>query len=111
MRAPVSAICRPEVAHGLALTGLRPQTARDGEAAERVLHQLADLPAGGGVILIERCLYDELPRAAHARLRREGVPVLLPFPSPARGEAGARAPEEDVLEVLRQAVGYRVRLR
>lgn len=111
MRAPVNAICRPEVARGLALTGLRPRIASDGEAAARVLHVLAELPAAGGVVLVERRLYDALPRALRLRLQREGLPVLLPFPSPERGAIGARAPDEEVLEILRQAVGYRVRLR
>jgi hypothetical protein len=46
------------------------------------------------------------------RLDRRTSPALVPFPSPTRASwEGRGLAEEYVLEILRQAVGYRVRPR
>jgi hypothetical protein len=60
--------------------------------------------------LIEDVLDDALPASLRRQIARDGVPIVMPFPSPAL-EGTARAPDEDLLELLRQAIGYRVRLR
>jgi hypothetical protein len=62
------------------------------------------------VILIERALHDALPAALLRQLRRDGVPVLMPFPGPSIGVAAA-PPEEELVEILRRSIGYRLRLR
>lgn len=111
MKAPVRAICTRPVALGLALAGITPIEAETGDQAAEALEELATLPAAGGVILIERSLLDALPAATVRRMRRAGVPILVPFPGPAIGAEGERAAEDEILEILRQAVGYRLRLR
>jgi vacuolar-type H+-ATPase subunit F/Vma7 len=109
MNARVRAICTPEVALGFALSGIAPIEAANGEEAARALDVLASTSARGGVVFIESALYDALPAGKRRQVHREGMPILMPFPSPAV-EPGT-APEQDLLEVLRRAVGYRVRLR
>ena len=69
--------------------------------------QLDLLRAGdrAGLVLLEDVLYRAV-EAAHGRPK--GLPVVVPFPGPSwRG----LAPEERVLEILRRAIGYRVKLR
>ncbi len=110
MKAAVRAICRPEVALGLGLAGIAPIEVADADGAAAALRDLAGAPAAGGVILVERPLFDGLPPALRRQIERAGQPILVPFPGPAPA-VGARAPDEDVLEILRQAIGYRVRLR
>lgn len=110
MKAPVRAICRREAALGIALAGLAPIEAATGADAAAALAALARTPARGGVVLVEATLYAALPAAVRRQIRKDGAPILVPFPGPAPLPPGA-APEQELLEVLRRAIGYRVRLK
>ena len=104
------AICRHEAALGLALAGLAPIEAATGAEAAGALARLDSTPGKGGVVLIEDVLYHALPGATRRQLRRAGLPVVMPFPGPAAVPAGV-APQDELIELLRRAIGYRVRLR
>lgn len=107
MELSVRVVCRPEVAPGFELAGLRADTAIDGASARRRLAALADDPVVGLVLLEER-LQQALPVEFAQRLERQPRPLVATFPSP---HFGARqAAEAAVLELLRRAIGYRVRL-
>jgi len=101
----VRALCRPELAAGLRLAGLEPEV-----TTEPAVAFLARLRAEGrtGVLLVQQTLHAGLPRetgrAAHA------LPLVVALPDPGAAE-GPSAAEEELLEIVRQAVGYRVRLR
>lgn len=110
MKASIRAICRHETALGLALAGLAPIEAADGAEAARAIASLGHTPGKGGVILIERALHDALPPATRRQLQRDAAPILMPFPGPSAA-AVAGAPDEELMEILRRAIGYRVRLR
>lgn len=102
MITPVRIVARRPAALGIALAGVAPIEAATGEDAAAAL-------AGARLVLMEQALYDALPVATKRQLRREGVPVVMPFPGPA--VAPGAAPEQELLEVLRRAVGYRLRLK
>lgn len=110
MRAAIRAICRREAALGIALTGIVPIEASTAADATAALAALARAPAKGGLVFIEASLYDALPPAVRRQIHKDGAPILVPFPGPAPLRAGA-APEQELLEVLRRAIGYRVRLK
>jgi len=102
-------VCRPAVAAGFALAGLRALEAETPDAAEAHLRTQLDDPQAG-VVLVEQSLHDALPEALHRELGRRALPVVVPFPGPAR-EGAAPGAEALIVEILRQAIGYRVRLR
>jgi len=105
----VRAIARPEVAAGLALAGLRPIEATTSlEGVDRLKELLAAPEVG--VVLIENGLYDGLPEDLRRRIGRRPLPMVVPFPGPA-WEALGEGPEAYIVELLRQVIGYRVRLR
>jgi vacuolar-type H+-ATPase subunit F/Vma7 len=109
MNAQVAVVCRPEVAGGFALAGLAPAVAGDAAAGEAAVERLLgreDL----GVLLVEEAIYDALPVELRRRLGRRPLPMVVPFPGPA-WRARPEGPESYVVEILRQAIGYRVRLR
>lgn len=110
MRAQIRVVCHHATALGIALAGVAPIEVEDAAAAAAALAKLAATPARGGVVLVERDLYDALPPATRRQIRKEGAPIVMPFPGPAPLRAGI-TPEEELLEVLRRAVGYRMRLR
>lgn len=105
----VLAICRPDVATGFGLAGLKTtEVTTPAEAGERLreLRREQDV----GVILIEETLYDGLAEDLRRELGRRPLPMIVPFPGPL-WETRAEGAEAYIVELLRQVVGYRVRLR
>lgn len=107
MKATVTVLCTPGIAHGFRLAGLVPRTVQTGAEATTYLLTLARR-AEPAVVLVEEPLHAELPEAARKLLDRTPLPVVVPFPAPAWVE-GPPA-EEAVVRILRRAVGYRVKL-
>ena len=106
MNRAVHVLCRPAVAPGFRLAGIATLAAAGAEEATAALARLRADPSVG-VVLIEDALHAEL---AAADREAEGLPALVPFPGPAW--AGPEdAAEARVLEILRRAIGYRVKLR
>ena len=109
MSLTVQALCDPETAPGFLLAGLAPQEAATAAEGARKLLEMLDRP-GTGVLLVEAPFYDALPEESRRLLGRRILPMVVPFPAPAWAERAA-GPEAYILEILRQAIGYRVRLR
>jgi vacuolar-type H+-ATPase subunit F/Vma7 len=105
----VRAIGRPEVAAGLALAGLSPTEVDTPEQGAARLREMLGAP-DVGVVLIENGLYERLPEDLRRRIARRPLPMVVPFPGPAWQELG-EGPEAYIVELLRQVIGYRVRLR
>jgi vacuolar-type H+-ATPase subunit F/Vma7 len=109
MSLSVQVVCRPDVAAGFGLTGLHTvEAANPGETGDR-LRELRARPEVG-VILIEDTLYDQLPEELHREFGRRALPMLVPFPGPL-WQVRPESAEAYIVELLRQVVGYRVRLR
>lgn len=109
MSQSVRAVCRPDVAAGYGLAGLRTVEAlTPAEAGERLreLHAQPDV----GVILLEDTLYNELPEDLQREFGRRALPMIVPFPGPL-WRVTPESAEAYIVELLRQVVGYRVRLK
>jgi len=102
-------VCRPEVAAGFALAGLRPTEVATPEAGVAEVRDLLAQP-DVGVALVQDSIYDALPEELRRRVGRRPLPMLIPFPGPAWQARPAEA-EAYIVELLRQVIGYRVRLR
>ena len=102
-------LCRPDVATGIALAGLVPVVAATPQDGARRLDDLLSRPETG-VVLIEDVLHDGLPDDVRRRLARRPLPLVVPFPGPAWA-ARPETAEAYIVELLRQVIGYRVRLR
>jgi vacuolar-type H+-ATPase subunit F/Vma7 len=101
-------LCRPELAAGFELAGLQVQEASSMEqAAERLGTLLSQEEIG--VVLVDERLHRGLPQELQRELARRALPMIVPFPGPSWAEH--RDPDAYVLELLRQAIGYRVRLK
>ncbi|MFP3940795.1 MAG: hypothetical protein ACLF0P_10850 [Thermoanaerobaculia bacterium] len=109
MKGAVRLLCRPGTAAGLGLTGLAPVLAADAaEAAGRLPGLLAD--EATALVLVEEILLPPAAGIPRPGAGSSAFPVVLPFPAPS-WTAPAAAAETWVAEILRRAVGYRVRLR
>lgn len=109
MTEAVRVVCRPAVRDGFGLAGVRAIPAIDAVDAAAVIERLAAQP-GTGVVLVEEPLYRALPEILRDALERRSTPIVVPFPGPQRAWDRPSA-ESDLVEVLRGALGYRVRLR
>ncbi len=109
MKTNVRIVCGADVASGLVLAGLSPLVVGDAAEAARQVRVLLETP-DVAVILIEQRLYDLLPDPVRRQLARRPLPMAVPFPGPAWIARGERA-EAYVVELLRRAIGYRVRLQ
>lgn len=104
----VRVLCRPALAAGFELAGLGVTRVPDAGAAADIMRGLLSDPHAG-VLLIDDGLYRSLPHDLVSRFDRQALPVVAPIPAP---DWDARtAAESYILEILRQAIGYRVRPR
>jgi len=100
---------RPASAAGFRLAGIPVQEVADPREATARMHALlAD--AGLGMVLLESVLHDALDEEVRHRIASRALPLVIPFPSPAWEEKGVAA-DAYIVELLRQAIGYQVRLR
>jgi vacuolar-type H+-ATPase subunit F/Vma7 len=104
----VRILCRPATAAGFALAGLVAETAEDESTVDATLRGLLQRHELG-VVLLEEPLYAALAPDVRILVDRVAQPVVVPFPGPAW--RAAPSAEEQVVELLRRAIGYRVRLR
>lgn len=102
----VVVITPSDARHGFALTGVAQFTAAAEEVAS-LLRDLARDPQTGVVIVDERLAIGGVQEQVRQLERRwPGLVVVLPGP-----ERAARPTEEDyVLQLIRRAIGYQVRL-
>ncbi len=105
----VRVLCPPQVAAGFALAGLRPIEAAGPEEGVERLREVLGQP-DVGVVLVDQEFYERLPDDLRRLLGRRPLPMVVPFPGPAWGARGEEA-ESYIVELLRQVIGYRVRLR
>lgn len=105
----VVVLSRSPPAAGFALAGFEPLEAQDGaDATRRMSDLLAD--TGLAIVLVESGLYQSLDDEIRRRISSHVLPLVIPFPGPVWAE-GASAPDAYVVELLRRAIGYQVRLR
>jgi vacuolar-type H+-ATPase subunit F/Vma7 len=102
-------VCRPEVAAGFALAGLAPVTAATPEASAAAVRELLE-QHDVGVVLVEDSCYAALPDDLQRQVGHRPLPLVVPFPGPTWTERPGRA-DAYIVELLRQVIGYRVRLR
>jgi vacuolar-type H+-ATPase subunit F/Vma7 len=104
----VRVLCSPAPASGFRLAGLTPIEVTDPVDGVRRLRESLEEP-GLGVLLVEDRVYAALTDSDRHALSRRPLPMIVPFPAPAWA-AREEGPEAFIAELLRQAIGYRVRL-
>jgi vacuolar-type H+-ATPase subunit F/Vma7 len=104
----VQVVSRPLLAAGFELAGLAVDRVEDARAAANAIARWTS-DQNVGIVLIEEALYRDLPRELQARLDRQAPPVVAAVPGPVWDTR--RDAEASILEILRQAIGYRVRAR
>jgi vacuolar-type H+-ATPase subunit F/Vma7 len=105
----VRAVATPALATGLRLAGVPTDDAETPAAAADRVSTLVEDPELG-ILVVEAPLFDGFTAAFRHDLEARALPIVVPMPRPAWGPATDRA-EAYILELLRRAIGYRVRLQ
>ena len=105
----VRVLASPGVAAGFRLAGLTVDEVDDVSTASDRLVSAAAQPRLG-ILLVEQRLLDAASDAVRHDLERRAVPILVPIPA-VRWDAARDDAEGYILELLRRAIGYRVRLQ
>jgi vacuolar-type H+-ATPase subunit F/Vma7 len=108
MRASVIVVGRPATVAGFSLAGLETVEVEDAAAGARRLETLLDRP-NLGILLVEDPIHAALSVTTRREIARRAVPLVVPFPGPSFAAVPSAA-EAFIVELLRQAIGYRVRL-
>lgn len=109
MSLAVRVLCRPETAPGFRLASLTPRVI-DSETAEVQAARAEVQAQGSGVVLMDQRIFERLSAEDRRRLGRRPLPIVVPFPAP-EWRTRVEAAEAYILELLRQVIGYRVRLK
>jgi len=104
----VEVVCRPEAAAGFALAGFRPAQAESNPEGAVLLRALLARPQVG-VILVDEKFLEALDDETRRRIAARPLPLVVPFPGPNWAPTPS-GPDAYIIELLRQAIGYRVRL-
>ena len=78
------------------------------DSGERLAGAAADPDVG--ILLVEQQLLDAVPPAMRRAVERRALPIVVPIPAPNWTHAPLEA-ESYIVELLRRAIGYRVRLQ
>jgi vacuolar-type H+-ATPase subunit F/Vma7 len=104
----VHVFVRSDFAAGLELAGLTVTRIDVPHSAAEAIRQAA-ASADAGIVLVDEALYHALPRELLSHIDLAALPIVAPIPAPqSEGDGDAEA---YILDILRQAIGYRVRLR
>lgn len=109
MSLAVHVLSRPETAAGFRLASLTPRVTQ-GDATELPAARAEIQSSEAGVVLMDDRIFQRLSAEDRRRLGRRPLPIVVPFPPP-EWRTQREAAETYVLELLRQVVGYRVRLK
>ena len=104
----VDVITRPELAAGFVLAGIEPTRVRDAGAAVEAINA-ATMDPEVAIVLVDQVLYDAIARDVRARWDRQASALIVPIPPPVWDRPGGA--DAYILDILRQAIGYRVRPR
>ncbi len=99
-------IAQPGPSLGFALAGVDVVAAHD---ATRAMRAIEELDPRVGVVIIDESLYRGLTEEFRRELNRSAEPVVIPVPGPDWVEGSSAS--EYVVDILRRAIGYRVKLQ
>jgi vacuolar-type H+-ATPase subunit F/Vma7 len=108
MESTIRVISSPATGAGFQLAGIGPIEAETAAAGARSIEQTLGKPELG-VLLVEEPIYAALNESERRAISRRPLPMVVPFPGPAWTVVSEK-PEDFIAELLRQAIGYRVRL-
>lgn len=93
---------------GFALAGVPVFEVRDGAEAAKQIERLID-DQNAGVVIIDEPLYRDIPEEIRRSFQRAALPVVIPVPGP--DWTTETSAHDYIVEILRRAIGYRVRLQ
>ena len=105
----VRVLASPALAVGFRLAGIAADDITDPADAGAALTARSAEP-GLGILIVEQRLLDAASATVRREVERKPVPIIVPVPSPTWGD-GPDDADNVILDLLRRAIGYQVKLR
>jgi vacuolar-type H+-ATPase subunit F/Vma7 len=109
MRCRIRIVGRQGQVAGFAAAGLPTTTVTPDATGLSVIQDLIQ-EQDIGVILVSQDVYDFVAPSLERLLARKPLPMVIPIPNP-EWQEGPGSAERHIVELLRRAIGYRVRVR
>ncbi|MBI5287290.1 MAG: ATPase [Deltaproteobacteria bacterium] len=102
-------ITYPEVSPGFRLSGIEVKEFKEGDDITPFIISLLE-KGEYGLLAVEEGLLSRVPDGVMKRIRRAGIPVIVPINTP-RAWRGGEEVESYIIRLIRRAIGYQVRIK
>jgi len=102
-------ITYPEVSLGFRLSGIDVKEFKEGGDITPFLCSILE-KGEYGFLAVEEGLLAMVPEGVMKRIRRAGIPVIVPINTP-RAWYGGETAESYILRLIRRAIGYQVKIK
>lgn len=102
-------ITYPDISTGFSLAGVEVKEAEVDEDITLFLHNIIENKEYG-LIAVEEKLLKKVPEEDLKRIRKTGVPVIVPIDTP-RSWHGEVEMESYLVRLIRRAIGYQVKIK
>lgn len=99
----------PDTSTGFQLAGIEVRKVKEDQDISSLLQ---DIIEGGeyGLLAVEERLLEKVPENILKRIRKKGIPVIVPIDTP-RSWHGEAERETYILRLIRRAIGYQVKIK
>lgn len=99
----------PDTSAGFRLAGIEVKEVTEDQDIQVLLHSLVE---GGdyGLLAVEERLLAKVPDEILRRIRKKGIPVIVPIDTP-RSWHGEAERETYIIRLIRKAIGYQVKIK
>ncbi|HBO83768.1 MAG: hypothetical protein A2073_03275 [Deltaproteobacteria bacterium GWC2_42_11] len=103
-------ITYPDASLGFSLAGVEVREAKEGEDITPLLQNII---SGGeyGLLAVEENLLSKVPEGILKRIRKAGIPVIVPIDTPKSWYGEAEMESSYVVRLIRKAIGYQVKIK
>lgn len=102
-------ITYPDTSLGFSLAGIESLQFKDGENIAPILQNIID-SGEYGLLAIEEAFLTNLPDEVLKRLKKAGIPVIVPIDTP-RSWQGKAETESYIVRLIRKAIGYQIKIK
>ncbi len=99
----------PDTSAGFRLAGIEVKEVPEDQDIQVLLHSLAE-SGDYGLLAVEERLLAKVPDEILRRIRKKGIPVIVPIDTP-RSWDGEAERETYILRLIRKAIGYQVKIK
>lgn len=99
----------PDASAGFRLAGIEVKEVTEDQDISSLLHSIIEV-GEYGLLAVEERLLAKVPDEILRRIRKKGIPVIVPIDTP-RSWHGEADTETYIIKLIRKAIGYQVKIK